>query len=135
MIVEVTFPANVSQVRYGQIAMMPDENHVLQVPAYVAKSLAILPNVAVTGDISGTVQQLLAATTERYEISNFFNAYGKSLPVDVVTVTPQLNDDGSQKLEEDGNPVEPVVETTPVDWLAATSELFLSRGEPIVSVS
>ena len=77
MIVTLTFPSNITTVRYGAAAMMTD-NNTLDVPAYVAKTLLTLPGVTGAAQ-SETALQLLAATAagSEFEANYIFYAYAK----------------------------------------------------------
>lgn len=136
MIVTVTLPANATRVTYGALSFLADENQQLDVPAYVAKSFSTLGGVNVVGDISLTAAELLAATADDalFESNYIFQAYGKPLPQDVIEITEHLNEDGSPQTEEDGNPIPPTIDTTPVDKLAEAVALMAARGAPICTL-
>lgn len=79
MIVTLTFPNNITQVRYGHAGMLV-EGHQLDIPAYVAKTLLTLSGV--TGPaLSQTALQLLGDTEDgsEFEANYIFLAYGQSL--------------------------------------------------------
>lgn len=78
MIVNVSFPPEIVQVRYGQAIMEPDAG-VLQVPAYIGKELVTLPGVTCQNDLSATASALLGAGVE-FEANYLFYAYGMGLP-------------------------------------------------------
>lgn len=118
MIVKVTFPNGVTEVKYGKGMMLVDENHQLDVPAYVAKTLLTLQGTSAQPAIPETAQQLLAAIEDRYETNNLFWAHGQRLPQDEV-IKHEGQDD----------------EIVEADWLGLAGQLLLNRGEPVVSAA
>lgn len=80
MIVKVQTAPGTIGVRYGVAEMMPAEDGSIDVPAYVAKTIAALPSFACAADLTASVANLLAATADEWECNYLFNAYGLAIP-------------------------------------------------------
>lgn len=124
MILNIKAPNNIDRVRYGQIEMLVSEDGTIDVPAYVAKTLAGSGFiVSPASDIASTILQLIAAG-DPFEANYLFQAYGKPIPQDKT----------GPVLDGQGQPTGETQVTEAADPRGDAAALFAAKGEPVVTL-
>lgn len=80
-IIAVHLPGGAAGVRYGSAKLLADGGAV-DVPAYVAKTIAGIEGTTAPGLPDGSASDLLAATTEAFEANYIFQAFGLTPPTE-----------------------------------------------------